>query len=115
MKARSSYYLALLIGAVLLLATGCPQGTTVARIQQDPGRYYNKEVGIKGTVTESFGALGTGVYQVDDGTGKIWVLSESYGVPSKGARVGVAGTVVDTVSFAGRSYATAIRQTHRRS
>lgn len=115
MNRTKSLFAAALLGALVLMLAGCPSQTTVAKIQQDPGHYYNKEVGIKGTVTESYGALGTGVYQVDDGTGKIWVLSESYGVPSKGARVGVAGTVVDTVSFGGRSFATAIRQTHRRS
>ena len=99
---------------VLLLAVGCPQQRTIAEINRDPGRYLNKEVAVRGTVTESFGALGTGVYQVDDGTGKLWVFTDRYGVPAKGTRVGVAGTISPTATFAGRSFATVLRETQRR-
>ncbi|HEX6879926.1 MAG TPA: hypothetical protein VF135_06160 [Terriglobales bacterium] len=103
------------IAMMTLLLAACPQHRTIAQIQHDPGRYANKEVGIEGTVTSSWGALGTGMYEVDDGTGKIWVMSEKYGVPGKGARVGVAGTIVPTLSLGGRSFATVLRETRRRS
>ena len=107
--------LALTLITVMMLAfAGCPTGTTIGKIQSDPSRYYGKEVGIKGRVTSSFGALGQGVYQVDDGTGKIWVLSEGYGVPGKDAEVKVVGRVVESVAFGGKSFATALRQTERR-
>lgn len=107
-------FLAAVVLAATLFLVACPQQHSVAEINRDPGRYVNKEVAVKGTVVSSFGAMGTGMYEVDDGTGKIWVLSESYGVPSKGARVGVAGTIVPTFSFGGRNFATVLRETHRR-
>lgn len=97
-----------------LLLTACPQGRTIEQIQRDPARYQNKEVAIRGTVVSSWGALGTGMYQIDDGTGRMWVMSEKFGVPGKGARVGVAGTIVPTVSLGGRSFATVLRETQRR-
>ena len=103
-----------LLAVVTVALAGCPEGTTVSKIQNDPSRYYGKEVGIKGKVTSSFGALGQGIYQVDDGTGKIWILSEGYGVPGKDAEVKVVGRVVESVSFGGRSFATALRQTDKR-
>jgi hypothetical protein len=59
--------------------------------------------------------LGNGVYEVNDGTGSIWILSQGYGVPSDGAKVGVTGTVIPTVEFAGKNYATGIRETRHRS
>jgi len=93
---------------------GCTTATTIRKIQNDPGKFYGKEVGIKGRVTSSYGALGQGIYQIDDGTGKMWVLSEGFGVPGKDADVKVVGRLVDSVSFGGRSYATALRQTKRR-
>ena len=114
MKVSKKLFVVAAITLVMVMLAGCPTQTTVSKIQQDPGRFYNKEVALSGTVTESYGALGTGVYQLDDGTGKIWILSENYGVPGKGAHVGVTGTVVDTISFAGKSFATALRQTRRR-
>jgi hypothetical protein len=103
-----------LLTVVTLALAGCPEGTTVGKIQSDPSRFYGKEVGIKGKVTSSFGALGNGVYEVDDGTGKIWILSEGYGVPGKGAEVKVVGRVVDSINWGGRNFATALRQTDRR-
>ena len=103
-----------LIAGVLFLA-GCPQQTSIGKISRDPGAYMNKEVAVTGTVNHSFGLLGNGVYEVNDGTGSIWVLSEGYGVPSDGARVGVVGNVIPTFTFGGKSFATGIRESRRRS
>ena len=102
------------IALMTLVLTACPQGRTIEQIQRDPARYQNKEVAIRGTVVSSWGALGTGMYQIDDGTGRMWVMSEKFGVPGKGARVGVVGTVVPTVNLGGRSFATVLRETQRR-
>jgi hypothetical protein len=114
LRRGSSVVFAAAIVAMTLLLTACPQGRSISQIQADPGRYQNKEVAIRGTVVSSWGALGTGMYQIDDGTGRMWVMSERFGVPGKGARVGVAGTVVPTVSMGGRSFATVLRETQRR-
>jgi len=114
MKISSKLLVVAALTVVMVMIAGCPTQTTVDKIQQDPHHFYNKEVALRGNVTESYGALGTGVYQLDDGTGKIWILSENYGVPSKGAHVTVTGNVVETISFAGKSFSTALKQTRRR-
>jgi hypothetical protein len=112
---RAGKAVVLALASVLVLAfAGCTTATSIRKIQNDPGKFYGKQVGIKGRVTSSYGALGQGVYQVDDGTGKMWVLSEGYGVPGKDADVKVVGRLVDSVSFGGRNFATALRQTKRR-
>lgn len=83
--------------AVLVLwavaMAGCEQ-KTINQIKAEPQRYSNHEVGIIGTVTQSYSLLGTGAYEIDDGTGKLWVVSKT-GVPREGARVGVKGTIKD--------------------
>lgn len=98
--------------AALLLA-GCPQGTTIRDIQNDPSRFRDKEVSITGRVVTSFGAGGEGAYELDDGTGRIWVLSTQGGVPGEGARVRVTGRVSSGVTFGGRSFGVVIRETER--
>ena len=103
----------ILLLACTLLLTACPQQTTISKIQNDPGRYRHKEVGLVGNVTNSFGALNYGAYELSDETGKIWVLTER-GVPQKGARVGVAGKYVDGVSWGGRKFGNALQETDRR-
>ena len=109
-RTRLRFYIPLL--AVLAFLMGCPQRTRIADLEQNPGRYQNKEVSIAGTVTESFGIMGQGAFQVDDGTGKIWVLSGSHGMVGKGQKVGITGKMVGGVSVGTRSFATAIEQTH---
>ena len=104
--------LAVLLSVAIL--TGCPQHTTISKINSDPGRFQNKEVTIAGEVSQSFGALGNGMYQVNDGTGSLWVLSEGFGVPSKGAKVSVTGTLVQAATFAGVNYSTVLRETQKR-
>ncbi len=90
----------ILTGALVVLAltmAGCDQ-KTINEIKADPGRYADKEVGVVGTVTRSIGALGTGVYEIDDGTGKLWVVSKT-GLPREGAKIGVKGTIRDGYSL----------------
>ena len=100
-----------------LLLTACPNRTSISKINADPDRYRNKEVAVAGTVRESYGAaiLG-GAYEIDDGTGRIWVIADrSGGVPSRGAQVGVKGRVYNGLTFGGRNFGTVIRESDRRS
>jgi X-X-X-Leu-X-X-Gly heptad repeat protein len=69
---------------------------------------------VAGKVSDGFGALGTGVFQIDDGTGRLWVFSQNYGVPGSGAKVAVTGRLQQGFSFGGRSFALALRQTQAR-
>ena len=103
----------LLVGGILLLA-GCPTRTSIAKINRDPGRYVGKEVTVAGRVTGSFGALGSGIFQINDGTGDMWVYSQSYGVPSNGAKVAVTGRIEQGFSFGGQNFATILRESQRR-
>lgn len=112
LRSRLSLTLLLIVGTLIL--AGCPTRTSIERINRDPGRYAGREVAIGGRVSSSFGVLGTGVYQVDDGTGQMWVYSQGYGVPSNGAKVGVRGTISQGFSFGGRSFAIILRETERR-
>src|SRR5258708_39179063 len=104
-------YLFTLIACTVLL-TACPSQTTISKINADPARYKNKEVGVVGRVTDSYGVMGTGAYEVDDGTGRIWVAT-TRGVPSKGARVAVKGRVHTSFNIAGRSFGTVLEENGR--
>jgi hypothetical protein len=88
--------LARLVSVTLLVAcvlAGCKDTTPIADILDDPARFGSETVRIQGDVKNSVGVLGTGVYELDDGTGTIPVVAKSGGVPREGARVGVEGTV----------------------
>jgi hypothetical protein len=102
-------------GALLSVFLVSCEREKISDINADPGRFHGKEVQIAGKVTQSIGALGKGIYQVNDGSGSLWVFSDKLGVPSKGIKVGVKGTVVPTVTFLGINYATVLREIDRRA
>ena len=91
-KRLGRYWWAFLVFAVLFLP-GCEQ-KTIKHILVDPHRYVNQEVGVAGKVVSSYSVLGHGAYEVNDGTGSLWVVSNN-GVPREGAHVGVKGTILD--------------------
>jgi hypothetical protein len=95
------------LAAVLLLA-GCGS-VKIARINADPSRYRNQTVHVSGRVINSVGVLGTGGYQLEDETGKIYVVSRK-GVPSSGAHVTVTGTVLPGAQVLGQSVGVTIKE-----
>ena len=110
-RTRLSLASAGVIAAVLL--AGCASTRSIADIQSQPGRYYERSVAIEGTVTSSFGGpfIPVQFYRVDDGTGEIAVLAnDARGVPRTGARVRVKGRVGEVASFGSRSFGLHLRQ-----
>ena len=110
---KTRFFASLFLLASVLFMIGCPSQTTINRVNNDPTRYRNKEVLIVGTVTNSFGALGQGAYELDDETGKIWVVTRR-GVPSRGARVGAVGRYIQGVNWGGRNFGSALEETDRK-
>jgi hypothetical protein len=80
--------------ALLMLFLAACEEKKINEIMADPQRYSNREVAVVGNVVQSYSVLGKGAYQVDDGTGKLWVVSDK-GVPRKGAHIGVKGKIRD--------------------
>jgi hypothetical protein len=113
-KTRAKLTATVLVVCGVILVAGCPSRTSIDRINRDPGRYAGKEVSIAGRVSSAFGALGSGIFQVDDGTGTMWVYSQSYGVPSNGTKIAVTGRIEQGFNFAGRTFATILRESQRR-
>jgi hypothetical protein len=109
---KAAFFFAILAGTLFL--TACPSQTNIGKINANPGRYRNREVGIVGRVTDSYGVLGNGAYEIDDGTGRLWVVTRR-GIPSRGSRVAAKGYVHSGFSFGGRSFGTVLEETGRRS
>jgi hypothetical protein len=108
---KAAVFVVLTAGTLLL--TACPSQTNIAKINADPDRYRGKEIVIAGRVTDSYGVPTAGAYEIDDGTGRIWVATRR-GVPSRGSQVGTKGYVHNGFSFNGRSYGTVMEETDRR-
>jgi len=102
------------IALLTVLLTGCPSHESIAKINSDPARYKNRDVVVVGRVSDSYGILGKGAFEVDDGTGKIWVVSEK-GLPARGSKVGVQGRVQAGISIGGRNFGLAMYEDKRKT
>ncbi len=89
---------ALVVALVGAISSGACASRTINQVLADPGRYRDREVKLSGSVVDSYSFVGNGAYQIDDNTGKLWIVSNR-GVPRKGARVSVKGTVREGFSL----------------
>lgn len=103
----------LLIFLVLVLAA-CPPRERIATINRDPGRFQGREITVAGRVVNSFAVMGEGAFEMDDGTGRLWVFSSNYGVPGRDAGVAVTGRLEQGLSIHGRNFAMILRETRPR-
>ncbi len=113
----------ILLSLVLLTGmflTACPKRVSIADIEANPGKYYDKDVAVAGTVQNSYGVSipiisngSGGIYKVDDGTGSIWVMTRR-SVPSKGARLGVKGKIQNGVNYNGKNYGLVLMEDDRK-
>jgi hypothetical protein len=95
---------------LFVFVSGCT-ATKISQINSDPARYMARDVTIAGQVITSFGAMNQGAFEVDDGTGRLWVWSSGFGIPGQGARVVVTGRVQAGVAVGGRFFANVLRET----
>ena len=89
---------AVLIVLVAAVSSGACAARTINQVLADPGHYRDREVKLSGSVVDSYSFVGNGAYQIEDSTGKLWVVSNR-GVPRKGAHVSVKGTVREGFSL----------------
>jgi hypothetical protein len=120
MKSVTKVFLLGLVLAFGLFAAACPKRTSIADIENNPSKYYDKEVAVAGTVKDGYGVSipllkngEGGIYKIDDGSGTIWVITQR-SVPTKGAQLGVRGKVQNGVNYNGRNYGLVIFEDDRR-
>jgi hypothetical protein len=102
----------------LLLVTGCAaRSVRIADLKDRPGRYQDHSVSVNGTVTRAWGIplVPFQLYNVDDGTGEITVLSNSGRTPTTGTRVRVRGRVDQVAVLGGNSIGLHLREEERKT
>ena len=98
MNGLVSRYVGVVVLAIAAVSSAACAARTINQVLADPGHYRDRQVKVTGSVVDSYSMLGNGAYQIEDKTGKLWVVS-SAGVPRKGARVSVTGTVREGFSL----------------
>ncbi len=108
LRGRSSRRL--LLSALLGLGLGaCAPTLRISDLLDEPQRYDGRTVQVEGMVTRSAGLFGAGAYQVDDGTGSIYVIAQGRGVPREGAKTKAKGRFQSVFNLAGRTIAAIVQ------
>ncbi|HDQ00680.1 MAG TPA: hypothetical protein ENN22_16065 [bacterium] len=89
----------------LLILLSCAASTRISEIKQSPRRFHDKTVTISGKVGNviSLPILNVGIYEIDDGTGNLWVKPKDK-TPFEGERVTVTGRIKVGLTISGRSF-----------
>ena len=108
--------LAVVILSVLVAAGCAARGVRVAELKDQPTKYATKSVSVTGVVTSSWGIplVPFQLYNVDDGSGEITVVSRSGRSPARGTRVEVKGKVNELAVFGGRSIGLHLQEENRK-
>lgn len=101
-----------LLFVVIFLVSGCGilfGPTDIYDIKIKSQKYDGEQVSIKGKVVETvrIPLISKGLFRVDDGTDRIWVVSQER-MPSRGDKVKVKGRVNSGFKIAGKTYGTVI-------
>jgi hypothetical protein len=96
-----------------LSAAGCSPAK-IGDILADPTQFEGQAVSVKGTVggTIWFSLLERGAYQVGDGTGNIWIITNQP-PPKEGESVCVQGAVQSAINLGDRSFGIVISESKR--
>ncbi|MDQ3321300.1 MAG: hypothetical protein M3525_02395 [Acidobacteriota bacterium] len=117
-KITKAFWLGLIL-TVGLLGAACPQRVSIADIEANPSKYFNKDVAIAGTVRDSYGIsvpftpIRGGIYKIDDGSGSMWIATQKT-VPNKGIQVGVKGKIQNGLNYGGKNYGLGMLEEDRR-
>ncbi len=119
MKRSRLIAIAVISLAAAALLTGCSDNRTrISAILGHPDEFMDRDVLVGGKVTKTFAAdliiTEAGAYQVDDGTGKIWVITKS-GVPEEGQRVALKGTVSSGLKIGGETFGAILKEIDRQA
>ena len=104
----------------LFAISGCKETKVeqISRILADLASFSQKDVTIAGRVNRvldpSSGLLNLAAYQVEDKSGKIWVISRA-GAPSMGAEVGLKARIRQDASLGGELFGTVLNEIERRT
>jgi hypothetical protein len=89
--------------------------TRIKTLLDDPELNNGKQVRIAGKVTTSPAMPSSDSFEVDDGTGKVFVLSKEHGSPRVGTKVVVMGIFYASISSKTQMFAAVMETVPRKN
>lgn len=99
---------------MIFLLSACSGRVSIESINHDPAQFRGKEISIAGRVANSFTEGNASAFELDDGTGRLWVLRENTNLPAHNSSISVRGTIEQGLPFGGRKFVIILRETAAR-
>lgn len=113
MQGKTNRSLGMVAALALTAALAGCERTTISDVSKHPVKYEGNEVTITGKVTQSGGDFARGAFEVDDGTGRLWVETDGISLPEKGSQIAVTGLVESGQSMGLNSMTTVLQEIRR--
>lgn len=101
--------------SVLIAATAfvaaCSHRVSIESINHDPAQFRDREITVAGRVANSFETSGKSAFELDDGSGRLWVFRDNPNLPAHNASLTVTGSIEHGFPFAGRNFVIVLRET----
>jgi hypothetical protein len=104
--------LAATVACICFSLSGC-ELTKISDLNKHPENYSGNEVTIAGIVTSTAAPTNPGTFEMDDGSGRLWVLSSSNVVPPKGTKLAVTGLIQSKSDWGSNSLVTTLQEIRR--
>ena len=90
---------------LVIIIISCASFIKISDIKERPRKFHDKQITLSGYVDNvvTLPVLGVGVYQLDDGTGKIWIKPAGE-APYKGERLKIIGTIKVGLTISGKTF-----------
>ena len=98
---------------VLVALGACSPATDIGSIVENPRKYADQTVTVRGDVQDAFGLGSLKYYTVSDKSGSIRVLTEQP-LPRKGERIRVTGQVKEAFTFGTQSAVVLVEEKPRK-
>jgi hypothetical protein len=101
--------------AAAAVVIACAASTSIADVRSRAGELAGQEVTIEGAVVDtlSLPLLSARYYQVDDGSGQLWVETRS-AAPTEGQRVRVTGGLAPGLKVGGVELGLVLQESRRK-
>lgn len=97
----------------IMLFSACSRRISIESINHDPGQFRDHEITVAGRVANSFVSGNVSAFEIDDGTGRLWVFRDSTKVPIRNSSMKVTGIIAQGFPFAGRNFVITLRETQK--
>jgi hypothetical protein len=86
--------------------------TPIREVVARPAQLRGQRITLRGKVVNQMGALGVGGYELQDGSGSLWVLTQS-GIPEMQQEIFVTGEPNEGIAIAGQTLGVTIQEQQR--